>query len=737
MSNERFSNPNGDAHDTDPQPERWADASTSDADALDALLNGIAQGNGFPNTRSSSGRGPDVRTDDGDAVLQTARRFHDRFEAAEVRDPGSSALDPHLWETIMTATMNPVPQSKQAHGRLWRDATRKAVPPGAATTPRSHQAVDRRSAQGWSGFANATLAVVILLAGFGVWRVYDGMNASGPADPEGTVPGLAMQPATPEPTELPAVVAPPVSTPAPSSACDFRADIPIFPGVDESPVEGTALLLTTTGELLLVCPEEPDPIVLASGIEQAGSGGWPGVVHASAGAGTSAFQAHYVNLVSGQVVEIGPYGSGQTLGTDDLIDSPWLVAPSAADPDQWQVTDLRTMESRLLVELMGAPWPDDTNILISESELGGTIAIAPYSPFALDLDQDPGGAIVQGGILPGDVLVLDGTLDETRWISLPTALPYREMLLSADGEHLALRGDTGELSATGPETVYSVVRTADGSEVGRSKPMPVSDHTLGMTWTQGGSALAFIQSSALMLIGTDGDGIPETLLDVDDGLGTVRPTYDPDVVTVRRVQAEEVATETPGLVQPRIYSVNTVTGDVMEFDGVAVRDMYGWAQPPARFLVLSDGYVESDDPVTYRVLDPVKREEYGTLPDVQLGELLGRPSLGVNSFVQSDDGNTEVIGFGAAQLYLTRWADDAAEIRQIDSLPGLAEAYNGSVELFLSPDGAMLSLTIDGDESRTRWLLPLDGEPDEWIEVPSTVPGEGPASIFFVPGTGE
>lgn len=746
MNDERFPNPNGHAHDNDPQPERWADASETDADALDALLNEIAQGNGFPNTRSGHGhQRPNVRTErrgdtgEADALHAATRAFHRRFEAAEVRDPGSSALDPHLWETIMIATTNPVSQSKQAHGRLWGDATRNAVSPRTTTTRTPRHAADRRAAQGWSGFANATLALVILLAGFGIWRVYDGMNASVPADPAGTIPGLAMQPGTPEPTELPAVAAPPVATPAPASACDFRADIPIFPGVDQSPIDGTALLLTTNGELHLTCPDEPDPIVLASGIDQAGPGGWPGVVHTSTGGASAGdLQVAYVNIVSGEDVAVGPYGLGQTFGTDDLVDSPWLVAPSVADSDQWQVTDLRTMESRPLTELAVAPWPNDTNLLISESESGGTIAIAPFTPYALDLDQDPGGAIVQDSALPGDVLVIDGTLEETRWISLPAAaLPYREMLLSPDGEHLALRGDNGELSATGAETVYSVVRTADGSEVDRSEPVPVLDHTLGMTWTQGGNALAFLQGSSLMLISTDGDGVPETLLDVDDGLGTVRTTYDPDVVTVSRMQAEEVATETPGLVQPRIYSVNTVTGDVMEFDGVAVRDTYGWAQPPARFLVMSDGYIDSTEPVAYRVIDPVSGEEHGTLGDVTVATQGSFPGLGRRSLAQSGDGDTEVIGFGSSQLYLARWIDDAAEVRQIASPPGLAEASNGAVDLFLSPDGSMLSLTINGDESRTRWLLPLDGKPDEWIEIPSTVVGEGPDAIFFVPGTGD
>jgi len=734
MNNERFPHPNGHSHDDDLQPERWADAPSSDADALDALLNEIAQGNGSPNPRSGHGhQRPDVRTDTGgaDALHTATRAFHRRVEAAQHRDPGSMALAPHLWEQIMTSTTQ---QTKEAQGSLWRDAARNTLSPGIPGQSRNH-ATTRRPIQRWAPVANATLALLILLAGFGIWRVYDGLNGSGPADPEGTTPGVAMQLATPEPTELPAIQAPPVATPAPITACDFSADIPIFPDGDASPIDATALLLTTGGELVLSCPEEPEPVVLASGIDQAGPGGWPGVVHTSTGGATAGdLRQSYVNIVTGESVPVGFREDAQTFGPNDLLDSPWLVAPSAADPAQWEVTDLRTMDSRMLTELMGAPWPDDTNMLISESEPGGTIAIAPFTPYQADLDEDPGGAIVQDGVLPGDVLIIDGTLNGARWITLPDDLPYREMMLSPDGAHLALRGDVGDWSHA-PETVYSVVTTADGNMVGRSEPAGITDHTLGMTWAQAGNALVFLQDSSLVSIATDSDGVPETLFEVDDGLGALRTTYDPDVVTVLRVQAEEVATETPGLVQPRVYSVNTMTGEAMEFDGVAVRDSYGYAQPPSRFLVLSDGYLETTEPVGYRVIDAVTGVEYGRLADVTVAELFGRAGLGRSSFALSDDGDTEIIGFGSSQLYLARWADDTAEIRQIASPPGMAEAGNGTVNLHLSPEGSMLSLTLEGDESRTRWLLSLNGEADDWIEVPSTVPGEGPDSIFFVPGT--
>ena len=59
MTKHPYSTPNG--HD-DLQPERGTDATT--ADALDALLNEIAQEQGFPDTRPGSRQQrPDVRTD--------------------------------------------------------------------------------------------------------------------------------------------------------------------------------------------------------------------------------------------------------------------------------------------------------------------------------------------------------------------------------------------------------------------------------------------------------------------------------------------------------------------------------------------------------------------------------------------------------------------------------------------------------------------------------------------------
>ena len=49
---------------------------------------------------------------------------------------------------------------------------------------------------------------------------------------------------------------PPIATPTPTTACDLSHDIPIFEDVDQSPWDGTAVLLTTAGEVVLTWTDD-------------------------------------------------------------------------------------------------------------------------------------------------------------------------------------------------------------------------------------------------------------------------------------------------------------------------------------------------------------------------------------------------------------------------------------------------------------------------------------------------
>ncbi|HYI24684.1 MAG TPA: hypothetical protein VD767_04670, partial [Thermomicrobiales bacterium] len=330
-----------DPDDNDPAAGRVTDAT---ADALDALLNRIAQSPGSPASRTGRGNdGPDAWLDanasDEDLLVAT-RAFHRRFSAAEARSPGASGPSPHLWEQIMQQSPTP------AYAGQRTAATGQTIPPsrgGGLAAPR--RARSRFAPRSLTVLSNATLALLLILTALGGWRAWDTMRGTGTADPEPTATGWAMIPATPDDA------APAVETPEPAFDCDFSRDIPIFHQVNESPVDGTALVLTIGGDLLLSCPEEPEPIVLASGVTagQVGPPGYPGLVTFSTPeTGTTPAFVTYLNIFTGASVRAGLSQEGMRMPSLPNEESPWLVANSYDTPGTWEITDLRTMESRTL-----------------------------------------------------------------------------------------------------------------------------------------------------------------------------------------------------------------------------------------------------------------------------------------------------------------------------------------------------------------------------------------------------
>jgi hypothetical protein len=580
----------------------------------------------------------------------------------------------------------------------------------------------------WRGFANATLAVVIVLAGFATWLVYDRIDGSSTDDPPATVPGLADAPHTPEATD----VAEPAVIPSLAYACDFSRDIPIFPQVDESPVEGTALLLTTGGDLVLSCPEEPEPIVLTSGVTQVSPMHWPGIVSVL-GAGPPGTQPMtVVNVMSGGMVDVGIPPESMTDPWTQPTDTPWLVAPAAGAPGEWTITDLRNMNSRLYSDLAGAPVPEGTVLTARAS--GDTLVVTPW----VRETQEDTGAAFQGKGIPASALVIVGSLDATNTIDLPANLPpIVDLRLAPDGRHLALITNENR-NLPGAVTHVSVVRTSDGKEVGRDNITNTGMPGMAMTWVQGSEALTYLNGASLMLLTTDGDGTPVTLLH-DSSIEMLRSTYNPDVVTVSGHRNTGGATKTPGESLFLTTSVNTRTGEILEFPEFDVRDTYFWEFPPTRYLILSGTQADDTTPTTYRVVDPVTGEEVDTLTNVVVSELEGHTGLGRESLVFSADGNTEVIAFRAAETYVLRESDGEADIRQLPALPGLDGTSTVGADLFISPDGSLLSATISGSGEGDRFLLDLTDPGAAWSVYPTQASDResGVHGIRFVPGTGD
>lgn len=710
-----------DSHEDDLPPQRGAKGTTPEPDALDAVLNEVTQGNRPPTARPGTRHHtPNGRPSPASDLPGFAREFHQRAAATEAANPAGSALDPHLWERIMVTT-TPNSTATTAPPRTARPSSHigsagRALPPG-------------RSLRGI--FANATLALLVILAGLGIWQVYDGLDRSTPpTTPDGSVPGLAMQPATPEATETP----PAITIPDPAYACDFSADMPIISQVDESPVEGTAVLLTTTGDLILTCPEEPEPIILASDIGQAAPTSWPGIVYTATplAEGTVQTEATYVNILTGKTVTIGIPQSESTQGINLSPSSPLLVHPMANTPEQWAVTDLRTMETRNLSSFVEEPaaFPPATPIMVSES--GGVTVIGLKTANGIEGQ----GHLVDVDGLPGTLLVLNAATNESRWINIPTDLdPIIDMTIAPNGTYLALKTSDAEGDDPRGTVTYTIISTSDGTQVAQSEG--IDDPGTQTLWAADGDAFVYTNGGNLMRLDPQSTtGEPATLLESSDVLSNPRLTYDPMVINIDSIQQEEVATETPDQVRaPQVLVVNVASGDISTIDGTDTSINLQPYEAVSRFMVIADTYVTSSEPATYRVVDAATGEELRQITDVvtPIGPG-GYANLGLHAVASTQDGSTEVFGYNPGQLWLMTMSDEPV-VRQLAPISGREDATQGMVSIFLSPDGSMLSLTIEGDESRTRWLLPLDAETDEWIEVPSTVPGSGPDTIFFATGT--
>jgi hypothetical protein len=702
----------------DPAPVRGADAQ---ADALDALLNGIAHEYGSPASRTGRGSaGPNARSDRNAAagdVLDSARAFHRRFAAAEARSPGAAGPDPQLWEQIMASTSPPAARVARTHGAVSRSSR-------SVATPVSRRPLPRLVSHSWQAFGNATLALLVILAGFGLWRVYDDFNGGTP-QPEATVPGLAMQPGPPDGNGV--SVGTPAATPTPTFACDLSADIPIFPDVDTSPIDGAALLLTTAGDLILTCPEEPEPIVLATGLALVGPAGWPGIVGTSTGLPEDgAFQLAFIDIATGESIDVGFSERMHQYTSIGTFESPWLVRPSADDPAQWAITDFRTMQSRLLSDLVGSDLPDESYVLASASA-SGALAIAHRPWISSNSDEMNAQAATPDRGRSAGILIVDGSFADRRWIPLPDDLPLVwSLTLSPDGAHVALQG----------LTFISLLRTSDGHEIGRVDGTFGTESDGGMTWVQDGRALAWMSGRSLLTLATGGDGTPVTVWEGDADLASLRPTYDPDVVLVTRT-SDHMA---PGQSHSRIFSVNTVTGEVIEIEGVHVSDN---REPVARFLVTGDAAIHATNGETasFRVVDAVTGEIVGEIADVTITQNPLGPDTGLRSVASTHDGSVKVVGFDASHIYVIQMAQDGVEIRRLPALDVAVDTYVDSMPIRLSDDGTMLSLTIDGDESGTRYLLDLTDPDSQWVAVPTPAgtieAGSGPTLIYFAPGTGD
>lgn len=739
-----FQRPDGDHyHDDDDLPQdHWADVSPDDADALDAMLNEIAMNDGTPGTRSGDSRNrPDARTDPdhgnapAESLAATAASFHRRIELAQSRNTRAASPDSNLWETIMQKAPPPTLATLSATvGNPWTAGT--ASQPQRAKPSRAARVARRQ--QTWNMIANVALIAAILLSGFGIWRYYGGPSLPGGSSAPPAVPGVAMQPSalqsTPNATEQTGIAVPPRGTPQPTTACDFSADIPIFNGLDESPWDGTAVLLTTSGDVVLTCPEESEDQVLmtTSSNNSISPLGWPGtVLIPSYGEKPEEARSRVLNLMTGEIVEFGvPVGAMQ-IGTEGAEGSPWLIGPAADDTSDIQILDLRTMSTKSLSDITGANLPEYAGMFTSGSTGNGTFAFGLHSPH----NNDGNGTIIAESEMPGDLLVLQNDIASPSWISVPSDFPpVTNITVSPDGKHVALHGVTDQMSPD-QEDVFSIVRVSDGKEVDRSATFSDGPEIGEGLWVRGGKAFAYISGSALKVLPIDPTLPDQPIFQGNSPLIELRVTTDDRFVIVEEELSNDLPTVVADGEQVRFFQVDAATGEAVMLTGIDINNALSIFPYPDRFLVTYQPKTDLGDTITYDVIDAVTMERIDTLDDIPLDDsgISGYPNIAYRAVMSSPDGTAEIVSFDSQHTFLMRVVDGQPQVQELAPPEGILSDTPMPISMGFSPNGTFVTMTGQNDESGSRYILDVTAASPTWQAIPAAT-GAG-SWIGFVPGT--
>ncbi|MBX3071232.1 MAG: hypothetical protein KF883_12085 [Thermomicrobiales bacterium] len=680
--------------------------------------------------RVAFGEGQAPRTE----LEETFMRIQDAFRQPVAASAPTRSRKDTIWASVMAAPATAaLPASGPATERSWS----RPLPPGRENSKRGRWSFSQFA-------ANATLALLIALVGFVSWKgLYGGTGSNQPGEAS-TIPAAALQ-----------IASPPAATPEGSVAdipaitsCDLSGDIPIVTQLSEgtSPLPQTAIYLTQhdstgvdrRGTLSIGCADE-ERTALAEDVVSVSGGPWPGIVSIAVVPpdDLNKWQLGYVDVATGQTLIFAP-SDGFEYRTDSFrVDgSPWVAGRSLDDPSVVLLADLRTFETRPIADVLGMPL-SGVPLIISEPSDEGTLAIGFAHRGSFGADGSVYLSDVGGAEAPDSILVLGASFDDTEVITSPPSLPFSSPLgVSPDGSALAVVSAAETEEDNYPESyTYGVISLPNGGVIATSDVIPsASSPTPAILWVQSGASAVYLAGTTVQKLEVGGSGSPETVLDAGENLTSVKTTWNPDVIVAIGREDHGSDADPDQTAEDVIYSIDLVTGQTHEFPGMDASSVVTWITT-AGALVMFEWQDTPPDLTTYTVFDPVSGMQIGEIPDgpSQQSEPGQRVVIGPDSVSASADGRVEVMSLGTQHIYVFTVENDVMSMTHLPAPEGLLSEIPLIANVYLSPDGSQLSLTGEGDEGRTRYLIDLTDPDSGWIEIPSSGVG-GPGPIGFMPG---
>ncbi|MCO5217620.1 MAG: hypothetical protein M9909_02095 [Thermomicrobiales bacterium] len=492
------------------------------------------------------------------------------------------------------------------------------------------------------------------------------------------------------------------ATPVANQArCDLTQDMPLITGVNESPIESTAVLLTPDGELVLTCNGTRE--LLLEDVTEVKSGSYPGVILVESSTGTG-----FYNLILRQMFTLSDpaFVNSSVQMQANALRTPgrWWIVPSSDDSSRASLLDLRTFSETHLVSDSGDRLLLDSIAIVASNYDEDTVIVA-ISYYRPDL---------RSTFLRGYAVIVDG--EQVGFQGEQSTLPVpRELAVSPDGAHYAAATYQGDQNS-GAATIEVFTR-GTASPI-KTISLTTPNSLTHLTWLKSGDGLVYTDSSNVYLLPAPyATSDPEVLLE-SENVTTIALTRDPDIVTVTSFLPAQVVGS-----PPETAIVNTRTGEVTALEGV---DMFlpSYLQPVERNVLLlqTSMVVRQDGDNAVRV------------HDATTGELLGeieRPVQVSGGFSSSQygygRGEIGVVAFNADSIWLL--LDDGqpvlTRIPAPESIPTTA-----SMSIRMSEDGWLFTWT-SGPVSY-GWLK-APGSSD-WIEVRFTGDIES-SGVEFVMGS--
>lgn len=594
----------------------------------------------------NAGQNPQPRTDEERTYLHVQNMM--RGDSAAI----PSTTKQSTWEDVMS-TLALTPEAPVSN-RTRRQQALSSPPPRAPRARRMQ----------WTPLASIAAAALVIIASFGIWHI-----SQAPAEPP-LAPQMAGITSGDD-------IAQSIATPDATAVVDESGNrsIPIVQMVDEQPMDGPVIWLTTTGDVMY--DDGMEVTTIATDV-QAVMAGMPNIIQLvsegeestdKAGDTTNIPVTTWYNVLTGdELIDDGTYSS--YLGNPNMY-GPLTVRTIADAPNEWSVVNFEAMESKSISELTGGHFPSSESITAYVNENHSAIAIGTSQ-----YESEGSATLMHQSGLPGEVAVIPADLGDVSWVKVPEDMPaVNNISLSPDGDKLALI--SAPFNQEGASTTIAIIDVETGEELARTEPMNYS-HRAFFQWVEDGEAFIAVNGSTIKRYSLDGSE-PTVLLETEDSVQLMPRIGVSDVLNVK-VMADERDSSTS-----QFLIINTSTGETITIDG----DPWfsGQSSPEQLSVALAPIPVTEADGQT--LVHPVTGEAFGANEEYKSGTPVASDIMILEAtrlpVASADQAPVSVVKVSERTIQVFITTEAGFEVEEME-LPG----DRNVTKLDLSPDGRYL-----------------------------------------------